>query len=174
MPPFIGQFRWPIQPVLAVKIRRTGALNCSLDQRQDSFCAWLRTRKERQRGAWHSILFQKVPLLILANQGDMHYWFKIDFALAHYANDILTSFSKRMPDLFQRKSIPLCVTSLRQVQYFLAALKRAVHNGDQETTPMTALKRQITPKANPVPLPIILCLFNIFINCPPTRPRDGH
>ena len=163
----------PIKPVLAVKICRTGPLNRSFAQRQATFILHAVENKRgasMRRLAQHSL--SKNPTLYL---GQPQRWgLLVQDRLAHCANDILTSFIKRMPDLFQRKSNPPCVTSLRQVQYFLAALKRAVHYGDQETTPMTALKRQITPKANPVPLPVILFPFNTIKNRPTTSPKCGH
>ena len=67
----------------------------------------------------------------------------------------LTSFIKTMPGLLQKKSNPPCVASLLLVEYFLAALKRAVHSSGEEKTQMMALKQQITPKAHPLPLPVI-------------------
>ena len=53
----------------------------------------------------------------------------------------------------------------------LGSSKRAVHDGVWETTPMTALKQQITQKAHPVPLPSFLVYFTQLKIAPQLAPE---
>ena len=150
-------------PLLVVKICWTGALNCSLTQQQERFILGAVENKKgvsMRRLAQYSL--SKNPVLYL---GQPLWWALL--VQDKFCTGLQNQWHPWSPPsrecLFKKKSNPSCVASLRLMEDFWAAPKRAVHNGSQLMTPMTALKQQITQRAHPVPLPVILCPLNTKI-----------
>ena len=105
------------------------------------------------------ILRQTVVPFIQENHGDGRYWFWMDLASAHYANDTLDFLREENIRFIPKDANPPSVASLHPIEDFWAALKKEVYDGGWEATSMTALKRRITLKARQIPLPVILRLL---------------
>ena len=105
------------------------------------------------------ILRRTVVPFIRANHGN-RYWFWMDLASAHYANATLAFLQQEKIRFVPKDANPPSVASLRSVEDFWAALKKAVYDEGWEATSMPALKRRIKQKARQIPLPTILRLFN--------------
>ena len=69
---------------------------------------------------------------------------------------------------------PPCITSLRPIDDFWAALKKAVYDKNGEATSFPSLKGRFCQKTREVPLPMILCLFNTTEERLAIWPQNGY
>ena len=74
-------------------------------------------------------------------------------------NDTL-AFLQQWIKFVPKKANPPCIASLRSMEDFWAALKKAVYDKSCEATSFPSLKGKICKKALKVSLQMVLCLFN--------------
>ena len=74
-------------------------------------------------------------------------------------NDTL-AFLQQWIKFVPKKANPPCVASLRLIEDFWAALKKAVYDKSCEATSYPSLKGKICQKAHKVSLPTVLRFFN--------------
>ena len=118
------------------------------------------------------IRFFCIPF-IHQHYGNGLYWLWMDLESAHYANDTLTFLWQQDTCFILKDAHSPCVASLRPLEDFWPALKKAVYEG-WEATSIPTLKRRIKEKAWQTPLPTILCLFNIVKEQLAVCARDGY
>ena len=106
-----------------------------------------------------NILRQTVVPFIRQHHANQRFWFWMDLANAHFANDTLAFLRREGIWFVPKDANPPCVASLRPIEDFCAALKKTVYDKGWEAASFNALKRRIKQKARKM-LPGILCLFN--------------
>ena len=99
------------------------------------------------------MLRQAVVPFICANHSNGRYWFWMDLASAHFANATLDFLRQERIRFVPKDANPPSVASLRPVEDFWAALKKAVYDGGWEATSFPALKRRIKQKARQLTAP---------------------
>ncbi len=85
----------------------------------------------------------------------------MDLESAHYANDTLTFPWQQGTCFVLKVANSSCVALLWLVENFWPMLKNAIYYKGWEVTSIPALKQRIKEKVWQIPLPTILCLFNM-------------
>ena len=112
---------------------------------------------------YNYVRFLRIAIIPFIHQyhGNGHYLLWIDLESAHYANNTLTVLWQQGTCFALKDANPSCVALLRPVEDFWPALKKAIYDEGREATSIRALKRRNKEKAQQIPLPRILCLFNM-------------
>ena len=164
------EVRFKQKPKFAKKL----LVHCAISPKGVSELSFVEGGYAINRHAYIQILRSTVVPFIRRHHSNGRYYFWMDLASAHYANDTLAFLRQEGIRFVPKHANPPCVASLRPVEDFWAALKKAVYDEGWEASSLPALKRRIKQKAREIPLPTILHLFHTIKERLAQCARDGY
>ena len=121
-----------------------------------------------------NILRTSVVPFIRQNHANGSYYFWPDLASAHYSRDALQFLEENNIRYVPKDANPPAVASLRPIEDYWSALKKAVYDGGWEAKSFPELKKRIQQKAREIPLETITRLFNTVKERMRICARDGY